>query len=102
MLVDGSLKLEEESTWKFIRKFVVVYFDDILIYSKSYDNHVVHLRCVLEALRCEKLYANMENVCFVWTLSFFLDLLLAHKERESASYELQLVGKVATPLFERD
>jgi len=65
---------------KFIGKFVAVYFDDILIYSKSYDDHVMHLRCVLEALRCEKLYANMENVCFVWTLSFFLDLLLAHKE----------------------
>jgi len=49
---------------KFIGKFVVVYVVDILIYSKSYYDHVVHLRCVLEALRCEKLFANMEKCVF--------------------------------------
>jgi len=48
---------------KFLGKFVVVYFDDMLIYSKSYDDHVVHLRCVLEALRLETLYANMKKMC---------------------------------------
>ncbi|PKI74003.1 hypothetical protein CRG98_005620 [Punica granatum] len=35
----------------FIGKFVVVYFDDILVYSKSLKDHIHHLRCVLQALR---------------------------------------------------
>jgi hypothetical protein len=43
----------------FIGKFVVVYFDDILICSKSFDEHLDHIRAVLAVLRIEKLYGNI-------------------------------------------
>jgi hypothetical protein len=38
-------------------KFVVVFIDDILIYSKNEEEHAEHLRIVLQRLRDHKLYA---------------------------------------------
>jgi hypothetical protein len=47
-----------------IGKFVVVYFDDILIYSKSIDEHIDHLRAVFNALRDAHLFVNLEKCTF--------------------------------------
>jgi hypothetical protein len=46
----------------FISKFVIIYFDDILIYSKEIDEHISHLRQVLDVFRKESLYANLKKV----------------------------------------
>ena len=48
----------------FIGHFVVVYFDDILIYSKNLDDHKLHLKSVLEVLRKERLFANLGKCSF--------------------------------------
>nr|KYP61106.1 Retrotransposable element Tf2 [Cajanus cajan] len=47
-----------------IGKFFVVYFDDILIYSMSQDDHIGHLREVLMILRENHLFANIEKCTF--------------------------------------
>jgi hypothetical protein len=46
-------------------KFVVVFIDDILIYSKSKAEHTKHLRIVLQRLRDHKLYAKFSK-CEFW------------------------------------
>ena len=45
-------------------KFVVVFIDDILIYSKTEEDHAQHLHIVLQRLREHQLYANSASVTF--------------------------------------
>ncbi|GJY49100.1 putative reverse transcriptase domain-containing protein [Tanacetum coccineum] len=45
-------------------KSVIVFIDDILVYSKSKEEHEAHLREVLETLRKERLYDSLQNVNF--------------------------------------
>ena len=46
-------------------KFVVVFIDDILIYSKNEEDHAQHLRIVLQRLRDHHLYAKFSK-CEFW------------------------------------
>jgi hypothetical protein len=58
------MHLMNEVLRSFIGKFVVIYFDDILIYSKLLDEHIKHLRVVFGALREARLFANIEKCTF--------------------------------------
>ena len=45
-------------------KFLVAYFDDILIYNQSREQHLDHLRQVCTTLRNEELYTNLKKCAF--------------------------------------
>ncbi|GJR44467.1 putative CCCH-type zinc finger family protein [Tanacetum coccineum] len=60
----------------FIGHFVVVYFDDILIYSSSLEQHLSHLRQIFSVLRAQKLYANGEKCYFLVTEVTFLGYIV--------------------------
>jgi hypothetical protein len=49
----------------YLDKFVVVFIDDILIYSQSEEEHASHLRMVLQRLREHQLYAKLSK-CEFW------------------------------------
>jgi len=47
-----------------LRQFVLMFFDDILVYSKSMSEHKEHLRCVLRVLIAHRLYTNAKKCMF--------------------------------------
>ncbi|GJR12483.1 transposon ty3-I gag-pol polyprotein [Tanacetum coccineum] len=49
---------------KYLRKFTLVFFDDILIYSKSLKDHVIHLTVVLAKMKDHSLYAKESKYVF--------------------------------------
>ena len=57
--------------------FVIVFIDDILVYSKSKKEHEEHLRIVLEMLRERKLYAKFSKCEFWLDLVSFLGLVVS-------------------------
>jgi hypothetical protein len=50
---------------EYLDKFVVVFIDDILVYSRSEEEHKEHLRLVLQKLQDHRLYAKLSK-CEYW------------------------------------
>ena len=49
----------------FLGKFIVVYLDDILVYSRQLREHLDHLRQLFEVLRKQRLYGKLEKCNFL-------------------------------------
>jgi ribonuclease HI len=64
---------------EFLDKFVVVFIDDILIYSKSNEEHEKHLRLIMEKLREHKLYAKFSKFEFWLKEVAFLGHIVSKK-----------------------
>ncbi len=60
-----------------LNRWVIVYIDDILIYSDSYKDHVKHVRVVLQRLIAHQLYAKTEKCEFHQSTVSFLGYVIS-------------------------
>jgi hypothetical protein len=78
-------------------KFVVVFIDNILIYSKSVEEHEQHLRVVLEKLRAHKLYVKFSKCEFWLEKVAFLGHILTAEEVEVDPEKVKAVSNWQQP-----
>uniref|UniRef100_A0A2N9GV56 CCHC-type domain-containing protein n=1 Tax=Fagus sylvatica TaxID=28930 RepID=A0A2N9GV56_FAGSY len=91
------MRLMNHALRAFLGRFVVVYFDDILVYSKSLDEHIEHLHCVLAVLRKEKLYANLKTCYFCLDKVVFLGYLVSGKGLAVDEEKVKAIKEWPTP-----
>jgi hypothetical protein len=63
----------------FLRTFVMVFLDDILIYNHSLEEHISHLQQVLKVLRNNKLYLKSSKCTFAQHSLEYLGHIISHK-----------------------
>ena len=86
----------------FLGKRVVVYFDDILIFSKTTEEHLIHLRTVLDTLRENKLFLNLKKCVFLATQLPFLGFVIGSNGIMVDDSKIQAIRDWPTPRTAHD
>jgi hypothetical protein len=91
------MRLMNEVLHPFIGKFVIVYFNDILIYCKSLDEHIEHLRPVFCALHEARLFANLEKCIFCIDRVAFLSYIVTPQGIEVDEAKIEAIKSRLIP-----
>ncbi|KAG7556907.1 Zinc finger CCHC-type superfamily, partial [Arabidopsis suecica] len=91
------MRLMNQVLRSYISKFVVVYFDDILIYSKNLNDHLEHLELVLKSLRKEGLYANLKKCMFCTNRLIFLGFVVSEQGLQVDEEKIRAIQEWPTP-----
>ncbi|GBG66570.1 hypothetical protein CBR_g64842 [Chara braunii] len=85
-----------------LNRFVVVYFDDILIFSKSMEEHVKHLEEVLQVLKDDQLHLNLEKSEFGRDSVIYLGHRLSASGLEPEATKVEVIRNWPQPANVRE
>ena len=91
------MRLMTHTLKEFMGKFLVLYFDDILVYSKNNEDHLEHLRMLFEKLRESQLYANLKKCQFLTNNIQFLGFIVSAEGIKADLVKVQAILEWETP-----
>jgi len=82
---------------QYLRKFALVFFDDILIYSSTLQDHVNHLRSVLEVLRSNRLFTKLSKCSFAQSEIEYLGHIISKDGVATDPNKLSIIQQWPSP-----
>jgi len=91
------MRLMDKVLKEFIGKFVIVYLDDILIYSQTREEHLRHLKMVLSTLQKNKLLINLKKCSFMKNELIYLGFVISEDGLKMDPEKVQAIISWPTP-----
>jgi hypothetical protein len=91
------MRLMNEVLREFIGKFVIMYLDDILVFSKTTVEHLKHLAIVMKKLQQEKLLINIKKSSFMKTELIYLGFVISTNELRMDSDKVEVIKNWPSP-----
>ena len=90
-------KMVNKALQSYLDRFAIIYMDDILVYSDIYDQHIRHVRMVLDALKQKNLKIKTEKCRFHVKKVTFLGFVITPRNIQMETTKMDSIQTLPVP-----